>query len=324
MEKINYESLYKFFVSIGVALIALPFVVVGLMYGIEPTLISQDDYNNLSQYSKDELSSRESIRSFFANNYKLIIAVFVIIGIAFITIGIIQWIKAHKLKFKEESLNVEEHELIIQKISNELKQMSDTDVENEVSEEVDNDKALINYITLNYNLERSNIEPNNQSNEENVIRQESEAERKHEKENTINKYIRVEKACFQYVKSKLGNEYDCRRNVYLERRHYAYSMDIVAISKTDEADIIYEIKYYKNPISILSSLSTALFRIIAVKNMYETKFNRTAKLVLLVVTESGFDNEIRKIKDRLVTQYDQGEIEIRFITVKDLGLDTRD
>ncbi len=318
MDKLNYESLYKFLVSIGLALITLPFIVVGLMYGIDPTLISQENYDALSQYSKDELSSRENIRYFIESHFYYVY-LFVIIGLFLVVIGVVLWVKAHKMCFKMEELNIQNQELSNQKILNDLHSMSENDVKKEISEEVENDEELKILVTLEDSQEDSNVGPNKHpyGEEDRVLEVEDHNLRV---EKTINKYIQVENAFFTMINTQLGEEYDCKHNVRPMNSHID-SMDILAVSKTDKPDLIYEIKYYKDFMKNISSIGSSILRVWAAKDYYEKNYGRKAKVILAIVTDQKVDEKYyAKVERLLVNPFDQSQIEVQYMTIEQLGL----
>ena len=58
MDKLEYDSLHKFLVSLGVIFIALPFVVLYFVFSNDVILISQIDFDGLSQYSQNLLQQQ--------------------------------------------------------------------------------------------------------------------------------------------------------------------------------------------------------------------------------------------------------------------------
>lgn len=61
MDKLQYDSLYKFFVSLGLVLIILPFATMVYLFNVEPVLISQVEYDLLSGYSLSMIENRNSL-----------------------------------------------------------------------------------------------------------------------------------------------------------------------------------------------------------------------------------------------------------------------
>lgn len=61
MDKLQYDSLYKFLVSLGVVLIALPIAAFVFIANSATLIISQAEYESLSEYSIQDLEQREFI-----------------------------------------------------------------------------------------------------------------------------------------------------------------------------------------------------------------------------------------------------------------------
>lgn len=313
MDKLNYESLYKFLVSTGLALITLPFIVVGMMYGINPTLITQENYESLSQYSKDELSYRESIR-FFIESHFYYVYLFLIIGIILIVIGVVLWIKAHKMGSKLEELNIQNQELSNEKILNDLRFMSENDVEKEISEEVENDEEMKIMVTLEDSQEDSNNNPCEDTDRVHDLRD----EHSRKVEITIHRTILVENAFFTMIKTQLGEEYFCKQNVK-PMQSSNDSMDILAISMTDKPDVIYEIKYYNDYWNMYISIGNCILRLLSSKENYVKTYGRKTKAILVVVMDQILDEKYH-VERLLFRSFDQSQIELQYMTTDELGL----
>ena len=74
MDKLEYDSLHKFLVSLGVIFIALPFVVLYFVFSNDVILISQIDFDGLSQYSQNLLQQQSFL-------WKIVIIVLPIISL---------------------------------------------------------------------------------------------------------------------------------------------------------------------------------------------------------------------------------------------------
>lgn len=59
MDKLQYDSFYKFLVSLGIVLITLPIFVLLYILNADYILISQNDYNNLSAISLQSIKTHE-------------------------------------------------------------------------------------------------------------------------------------------------------------------------------------------------------------------------------------------------------------------------
>ena len=321
MDKIVYDSLYKFLVSIGLALIALPFIVIGLMYGIEPTLISATDYIALSRYSKDELLARESVRNHFVSNFELVLFIFVGVGLILIILGIYLWVKAHRLSVRKETLNVENQELNNQKLFNDLYPMSEKEVLQEVNDEVEKDEELNISVTLDENASFDNIEvPDYTPEDWETRRQRKEEERRQRTETAVSEYMIVEDAVFDKIKSDLGSEYDYKRNVR-SLGTSVYSMDVIAVPKAGNTDLLYDIKYYKYPKRSTTGFAFQILKNWQIREEYEKTFERKAKSILIIVVSTENEDEAIRCFDKLIPQYDPSEFEVKYMTFEQLGIE---
>jgi hypothetical protein len=75
MDKLQYDSFYKFLVSLGMLLITLPVLAFLYVLNMDCKIISQSDYDNLSQISiqriqNDNISSYRQDNMDISNNQK--------------------------------------------------------------------------------------------------------------------------------------------------------------------------------------------------------------------------------------------------------------
>lgn len=64
MDKLQYDSFYKFLVSLGMLLITLPVLAFLYVLNMDCKLISQSDYDNLSQISIQRIQNNENLLDF--------------------------------------------------------------------------------------------------------------------------------------------------------------------------------------------------------------------------------------------------------------------
>lgn len=91
MDKLQYDSFYKFLVSLGIILIALPALVLIYLVNDDFTLISQTDYDALSIYSQQRLKNYEQLFNFILKNLPWISIVLIITSIILIAFGGYKW-----------------------------------------------------------------------------------------------------------------------------------------------------------------------------------------------------------------------------------------
>lgn len=91
MDKLQYDSFYKFLVSLGVILIALPGLALIYLTNDDFTLISQTDYDALSVYSQQKINNYEQLFNFILKNLPWISIILITIGIILISFGGYKW-----------------------------------------------------------------------------------------------------------------------------------------------------------------------------------------------------------------------------------------
>lgn len=88
MNKLEYDNLYKFLVSLGIILIALPLAAMIYFYNTNPILISQVDYDLLSEYSLKMIDNRNQLLSMFIKVLPWLTTISILVGIILISSGI--------------------------------------------------------------------------------------------------------------------------------------------------------------------------------------------------------------------------------------------
>ena len=173
MDKLQYDSLYKFFISLGIVMIALPLAVGAYLITSDPILISQAEYDALSQYSKQVLVYKEMVTSMLQNIYPWLAPIFILLGVALICHGIIKWRPVQNNIDKK--LN---SEATIQELQ--LMEMTSKEIDNKVKSEIQED---ISADTTAANGSITDI-----------------------KESQIIKYKEIEETCYGSVISKYSKE----------------------------------------------------------------------------------------------------------------------
>lgn len=96
MSKLEYDNLYKFLLSLGIVLIVFPVAVLVYLLGIEPILISQLEYDELSAFSLQMLENRNRLTSFFILTFPWIAGILMFAGVVLLVCGIIKWVELQK------------------------------------------------------------------------------------------------------------------------------------------------------------------------------------------------------------------------------------
>ena len=75
MDKLQYDSFYKFLVSLGLILLALPFAALIFLFYVDPILISQVEYDALSEFSLQMIENRNELVSMAISVFPVVSAV---------------------------------------------------------------------------------------------------------------------------------------------------------------------------------------------------------------------------------------------------------
>jgi len=243
MNKLQYDSFYKFIVSIGTLLIAAP--VLGIYYlftGSYDILISEQEYLDLSQISLESLHSREKLMNIIFTALPYVFFGLIAIGLFCVIWGGIKWYNIQKTLDESIQLDVDEKRFNFKKLT--------------ASEIVE--KAVKEVIEVQGVSDITNLS---------------------EQKQRIFKGLQIESDCFNYLSKKLSKNYKVQQNVKVGDNEY----DIIAISKRDNVDFIYEIKYWSNP-RAANIIARTLHGLKRAGIDYEENVHRDFRLKLIIVT----------------------------------------
>lgn len=91
MENLQYDSFYKFLVSLGIILFALPVIIFFYILNMNYLLISQSDYENLSAISLQEIQTYEKILDIINTVVPIISIPIMVIGVGLVILGCRKW-----------------------------------------------------------------------------------------------------------------------------------------------------------------------------------------------------------------------------------------
>lgn len=274
MDKLEYDSLHKFLVSLGVIFIALPFVVLYFVFSNDVTLISQLDFDGLSLYSQNLLQQQGCLWKIAIIVLPIVCIVLFVAGVILLVIGIINWGKVQKNLDAVIEADRIRHELDNEKMKN-------SEIFKKATEEV----------------------------------RENEMQANTSEHSAIIKHLDIEDRYF----AKILNEwpiwkrrrYSFWRNIKIGK----YEYDGVAVSTTDNIDLIFEIKYWRQPRTI-QMLRISLERLYKAGANYETLKHRNFSCVLAIVAPESSISSIKKWVESLShegAEYDISKIQIQYI-----------
>ena len=285
MNNLEYDNIYKFFVSLGIVLMILPIAIAVFLYFAEPILISQTEYESLSDFSLNMIYQRNQLSNVVNIAFPWIAFVAFAAGLLFFIRGLHKW--SSQQKVLDEKLKVEAE--IQQKT---LSQMSSAEVFEKVEKEVKEDIVI-----------------------ETQNNQESTTDDDHT--SRIRKYYEIEDLCFSYFASKYRNKYIFKRNIRIGRFEY----DFIGVSQKDNIDLIFEIKYYRNISAIKRQLFSLFNRLYTSGINYESTVHRNFRCFAVIVTAKEQLSYLRStIEDYRKTNYESTNgVEIMCLSEEELN-----
>lgn len=272
MEKLQYDSFYKFLVSLGLVLIITPFIgVYYLLNYSNENLLTVNKYTELSQKSFGIIEKKENILNLFLTLAPYIFIFTTILGIFLLIYGIIKWKNLQK--------EIDEQTTIKTKV----------------------ERTQLEKLTANEVLQK--------------IESEEEINTKYKKQiyNRIQDTIMVEGFCFEYLSNQLSKDYIVEQNVRIDNSIF----DIVALSKKNKNDLIYEIKYYREKPD-LHKYKYILDRLKKLKEVYEKSMNKTCEATLLIIIPSSSYERITRYLKNYQNQVLNSNIKIEYLKISEI------
>lgn len=279
MEKLEYDSLHKFLVSLGIVLIALPFVSLLYLLNTDVALISQIEYDQLSQYSQYGLQQREQIMNIILKVLPFLLVIMFITGVILVIVGIRNWKKVQK----DLDALIEAERIQKELDSSTLK---NSEVLAKTESEIKDDFVL----------------------------EESHIQSQHDR---ILKYMEIEERYFaNALPIAFRRRHIFKRNVRIGK----YDYDAIAISTESKCDIIFEIKYWRQPMPF-SVISNTLHRLYEAGTNYQTVQQRDFSCVLAIIAPKETIERIRKSVEKHIhetSNYNHSQIDIQYIAEEDI------
>lgn len=250
MDKLQYDNLYKFFVSLGIVLIVLPVAALVFLFNMEPILISQADYDLLSEFSLQMIANRNELTAYFIKMFPWFADSLFFIGVVLLLVGIFKWVGLQNNLDKKSFADTEAALQALKALT-----MSNAEITAKVDEEV-KEAAVIETTTSSF----------------------SPDENAHS--SAINKYIEIEELCFNYFTKRYAKKYSFERNIRMGK----YCYDFIGVSKLDNIDLIFETKYMKIAAGNSRRIYDVFERVYDSGINYETIAHRNFKCVVVIVT----------------------------------------
>lgn len=213
MQRLEYDSYYKFLVSMGIVLVVSPIIILGVfLSGRFDLIMSQADFESLCAGSARAVNLHFTIAKVMPWAYLVCSIAAFIAGIWLIHSGCKKW-KVIQLK-QDKKLNLE-----VEGLKNQVHNMSPEEkANNKIDEILESQKYM--HSSSEMNLDDSSIETGK------IIARK------------VLEYIEAEDKCAKIIRNEIGAEYTVMQDVMVGN----YIYDIVAHSNTSKEDVVYEIK----------------------------------------------------------------------------------
>lgn len=282
MDKLQYDSFYKFIVSVGVILIVAPlFCLHYLVSGSYDIIMTEEEANNLSQISSEFLNIKiQYVQSIF-KYLPIVCLIFIGIGIIFTFWGCFKWLQIQKTLDQITRLDLEEKELHIQSMS------AQEIAEKVIKEDIENHENTNSDSQISHSYSSAS--------------------------SRIRKAFEIEDACYNYLKDKLKKKYTVHQNVKVGNCDY----DIIASSKYDNIDLLYEIKYWNNTVS-KSFLARLIEQVERRGVSYENNAHRNFRFIILIISSQDISSEITNYLNNLILRKNLSFISVEYMNENQL------
>ena len=284
MEKLRYDSLYKFIVSIGIAIIILPFILLfGILNDNDSVIIKENEINQLTYTAKEVILLKQNYKYMILSrpiHILIIISIFTIIGLIIIIYGIIQW-KNKVQKYEDKS-----RELSNELLAKQIKGLTNEEKEEKIIEDI------------------GNLENDNKLKNVNNTMQKQQ----------IYKYTNIHGDVYKSIRRQFRN-YKIFEEVKLNKESY----DCIALSTSKNYlyDYIFEIKYFVNINDIKSKIKKLDSSMLDKEMLYYKNSKRFAKTILIIIVEN-FSEKDRLENNKTLDDIDEKIIYTDKIIITDL------
>lgn len=244
MKNLEFGSLYKFLVSFGIVLFSLPIAVFVVLWNNNVLLISNEEFELLSEYSKNAVLKQQQIKEVLLIIAMIACIIFFLFGMICFVVGLMNGRRIQKTIDASLELDKNLKESEYKMSQEEILKKAQTEV-------IESEKGVIKI---------------------------TESERLNVSQERLSKYMQIEDKCFAKIQTDIkGKGYLLKRHLRIGR----YEYDFVGVSAYNDTDIIYEVKYWQRPYKNL--IIQTLERLKDSCLQYQTTRCKNFKCNLLVV-----------------------------------------
>ena len=292
MEKLQFDTFYKFMVSIGIILIiTLIFSLYHFIVGFNDFIISQDLHINLTETSQFLLENQEYWLRLSINIFPWIFVILIIIGIICIIFGALKWYLTQKDLDEVVKIDLLERKVKLGNITASEK------AEKIVSETLIKEEEIEIVETEEYPNENKNYILNFQEN--------SQAEK-------LRNAFKFESEYLSYIRNNLGRKYLYKTDIKINNTNW----DMIAISKNNNIDFLYELKYWPQGAS-KNIISRALIKVDNYGKEYEKSIFRNFRINFIIATSEEKKLSLKKIADEILVEKNITMIEVIVVDEKE-------
>ena len=316
MNKLAYDSLHKFLVSIGTLLVITPFVAVYFIIQGDVQLISVEEYQALSDYSKHVIDSKEYLLRISKYAFIPFFVVIIALGITLFVWGIKGWKKNQTELDEQTRLSNDEVRKKLQDYDKEDKNLKRLEIEQESNagdeiQDVKHSCASMKHISESCSDVCMSDEPSEAAEEKSYSEISNEI--------IYSNYEKVERAFFRYGIHKLidSDKYIIER----EKKIGGRCIDGIAISKKDYNDIIFEMKWWPFFHNI-NSIRIACQNLRISRAAYKKETGRNCEAQFVIITRKDKVTSLEKqIKEAMREQLNETEIIFKILSEESLNID---
>lgn len=314
MGKIEYGSVYKFLVSLGVILVFFPFVALYLLATGEVKVLSQSEMSSISAYSFTMLEWKQCYMYICRDIFPYLGGVSFVVGMSILIWGFVKWLNIQsledsnlKIENKIKSLSIAEKlakaemELMDQNMPQKCDDFVSSEEQGQGGDQGNEGQNGDSRPESAREQSETPEEPKpsgNQGNAESKMMNPSlscieKNPRKFRNFERLFRYIKIEEQCFEYIKRRgiiSFDGYSLRRDVKIGTFEY----DAIAISKEDNVDLLFEVKYWTS-IPDLRGANPFIRHLKKSAEFYERYMKRNFRIKLVVVTRKELEAKVQKM-----------------------------
>lgn len=305
MSKLEYDSLYKFIVSIGIALCTLS--ALAIYFSLQESLvllIHEDELTQLTEVARQAISAKQHLSCMLAHSVLPFSITCFIVGVIIVVYGIVMWRLRQKVQDEKQDIELQTARLELQKATPAEK---DEKIFREVVEGEHADVSETPDDQLEKTLSIAEIKA-----KQDAVR----------KENKII-YTQISKRYRQIesvVIAKIENQLSCTHDIQKYCKIENVVFDAVAVSKGSSPDYIFELKY------LLSANSWNTSKWISfssqIRQQEHAYLRETGRKVVSVIIIVTLQDQVKYIQAMVKKYLGDSDLIVKVISEDEAGIES--